>query len=81
MMLTTFEKGVAKRREEGRQEGRQEGLREAARIQLEQRFGPLSDAVLARLASWPAERLHELLATVLKAQSLQQLGLEDADKH
>jgi len=59
--------------------GSQEGLREAARIQLEQRFGPLSDAVLARLASWPAERLDELLREVIGAPSLLALGLEEGN--
>lgn len=63
MMLTTFEKGIAK------------GQREAARLQLERRFGPLSKAVLRRLEAWPAERLTDLLVAILDAPSLQALGL------
>ena len=64
MMATTFEKGVAK------------GRREAARLQLERKFGPLSEAVLARLAALPADRLNDLLLAILDAPSLQALGLE-----
>ncbi len=87
MMVTTFEKGIAKGLEQGRQlglelgrqEGRQEGRREAARILLERKFGPLSEAVQARLAAWPAERLDELLLAVLDAPSLLALGLEDGN--
>lgn len=63
MMLTTFEKGIAK------------GQREAARLQLERRFGPLNKAVLRRLEAWPAERLTDLLLAILDAPSLQALGL------
>jgi predicted transposase YdaD len=73
MMVTTYEKGIAKGREEGRQVGRQE----AARLLLERKFGPLSATVLARLAAWPAERLDELLLAVLDAPSLSALGLEE----
>ena len=69
MMVTTFEKGVAK--------GREEGQREIARLQLERRFGPLSAKVLHRLETWPTERLTELLLAVLDATSLQVLGLGD----
>lgn len=79
MMVTTFEKGVAKGMEQGRQEGRQEGQRDAVRLQLERKFGPLTQRVLARLASWPAERLDELLLGVLDAPSLTALGLEESD--
>lgn len=67
MMLTTFEKGVAK--------GLEDGQRKVARLQLEQRFGPLSKAVLRRLEAWPAERLTDLLVAILDAPSLQALGL------
>jgi hypothetical protein len=70
-MITTFEKGIAR--------GREEGLREAIRLQLERRFGPLNAAVLARLAAWPTQRLHELLLAVLDAPSLHALGLEDGN--
>jgi hypothetical protein len=75
MMVTTYEKGVAK----GLQDGREKGRREVARLQLERKFGPLSAAVLARLAAWPAERLDELLLAVLDAPSLAALGLEEGN--
>lgn len=72
MMVTTFEKGVAK--------GRLEGRQQAARLQLERKFGPLSEAVLARLAALPADRLNDLLLAILDAPSLQALGLSDDKK-
>lgn len=71
MMVTTFEKGLAK--------GREEGRREAARLFLEQRFGQLSEAALARLAKWPPERLDELIRAVYAAPSLQALGLTETE--
>jgi hypothetical protein len=64
MATTYFERGVEK------------GQRQILQIQLEERFGPLSPAVLERLESWPAERLPELVRAVLQARSLQELGLE-----
>jgi hypothetical protein len=75
MMVTTFEKGIAK----GIEQGRQEGRREAARLLLARKFGPLTEAVRARLAAWPAERLDELLLAVLDAPSLSALGLEESN--
>ena len=77
MMVTTYEKGIVKGMERGLQQGVEQGRRQAARLLLERKFGPLSDAVLARLAAWPAERLDELLLAVLDAQSLAALGLEE----
>jgi hypothetical protein len=59
------------------QRGVQKGQRELLHEQLETRFGPLSPAAQARLASWPAERLPDLGRALLSAASLQQLGLED----
>ncbi len=76
MMVTTFEKGIVK----GLEKGFEQGRREAARLQLERRFGPLSEAVLARLAAWPAARLDELLLAVLDAPSLLALGLEEGNE-
>jgi hypothetical protein len=83
MIATTFEKGVAKGRQEGRVEGRQEGRvegrqegrLEVARLLLERKFGPLSAAVLARLATWTTERLDGLILGIQDAPSLQALGL------
>ncbi len=67
MMVTTYEKGIAK------------GRREAARLLLEHKFGPLSEAVLARLEAWPVERLDELLLAMFDAESLAALGLEEGN--
>jgi hypothetical protein len=72
MMLTTFEKGVAKGREEGRPE--------IARLLLEHKFGALPETALARLAAWSSERLGELILAVNDAPSLQALGLEADEK-
>jgi hypothetical protein len=72
MAMTYFERGVA----EGREEGFEMGQRQILRIQLDELFGPLSPAVLERLKSLPAERLPDLVRAALKAQSLQDLGLE-----
>jgi hypothetical protein len=73
MMVTTFEKGIAK--------GRQEERQQVARLLLERKFGPLSETSLTRLATWPMERLQELILTVQDASSLDALGLvEENDK-
>lgn len=77
MMVTTFEKGVAK----GRQEGRQEKHREVVRLLLEHKFGSLSAAALASLAAWPPERLDELILAIQTAPSLQALGLAEEKPH
>ena len=72
MAVTTFEKGV--------QAGLQQGLqswRMALQKQLEVRFGPLSASARERLDSVGPERLEALALELLKAQSLQELGLED----
>ena len=65
MAITTFEKGL------------QQGWRTAVQKQLEARFGPLSASVRERLDSLGPERLEALALELLKAQSLQELGLED----
>ena len=65
MAMTTFEKGL------------QQGQRTTLRKQLEARFGPLSPGAQERLESLGPERLEALALALLKAQSLQELGLED----
>jgi hypothetical protein len=69
MAVTTFEKGV--------QAGLQQGWRTALRKMLEARFGPLSPSAQQRLDSLSPERLEALALELLKARSLQELGLED----
>jgi hypothetical protein len=69
MAMTTFEKGV--------QTGLQQGQRTTLRKLLEARFGPLSSRARERLEGLGSERLETLTLELLKAQSLQELGLED----
>jgi 3-methyladenine DNA glycosylase/8-oxoguanine DNA glycosylase len=73
MAVTTFEKGV----QAGLQQGLQQGQRTTIRTLLESRFGPLSPSAEERLDSLSPERLEALTLALLKAQSLQELGLED----
>jgi hypothetical protein len=67
--VTTFEKGM--------QAGQQQGQRTTLQKLLEARFGPLSPGAQQRLDSLSPERLEALALELLKAQSLQELGLED----
>ncbi len=69
MAVTTFEKGV--------QQGLQQGRRTTLQKQLEARFGPLSPGAQERLDSLSTEHLESLTLELLKARSLQELGLED----
>ncbi len=72
MTVTTFEKGV----QAGLQQGLQ-GWRTALQKQLEARFGPLSPGAQQRLESLSPEQLEALTLALLKAQSLEELGLEE----
>jgi hypothetical protein len=65
MAVTTFERGL------------QQGQRTTLQNQLEARFGALSPSAQQRLDSLSSERLEALALALLKAQSLQELGLED----
>jgi hypothetical protein len=76
MMVTTFEKGIAK----GRQEGRLEKQRELARLLLERKFGALPETMRNRLLAWSEEQLDKLILAIQDAPSLQALGLADDDK-
>jgi hypothetical protein len=69
MAVTTFERGM--------QAGLQQGQRTTLRKQLEARFGPLSPSAQQRLESLSPEELETLTLALLKAESLQELGLED----
>jgi hypothetical protein len=73
MAVTTFEKGV----QAGLQQGLQQGQRMMLQKVLEARFGPLSPSARQRLDSLSPEQLDALTLALLKAQSLQELGLED----
>src|SRR5205807_732618 len=65
MAMTTFEKGL------------QQGQRTTLQKQLKARFGPLSPSTQQRLDSLSPEQLEALALALLKARSLQELGLED----
>jgi Domain of unknown function (DUF4351) len=65
MAVTTFEKGLL------------QGQRTTLRKQLEAWFGPLSPGAQERLESLSAEQLDALAVAMRRAQSLQELGLED----
>ena len=73
-LLDDFLEEGAKR---GRQEGQHEGVLKSLRIVLEEKFGPLSPPILARLTAMPAEELDQLLRSAVRAQSLEDLGLEN----
>jgi hypothetical protein len=58
------------------EEGMEKGSRRILQRQLEKRFGgPLSPEALARLESWPLERLEDVSIRLLDARSLDELGL------
>lgn len=62
----------------GVEKGKLEGQRDLLRDQLEERFGALSPAVLARLQIWPGDRLTELGRALLSAATLDELGLVES---
>jgi len=64
--------------EQGIEKGREQGQREFLLIQLEERFGPLSDQVRYRLQQLPADQVGTLVRALVRAQSLAELGLDNA---
>jgi hypothetical protein len=80
MAVTTFEKGVQAGLQQAQttfENGLQRGQRTTLRKQLEARFGALSPGAQNRIASLSPEQLEALTLALLKAPSLQELGLED----
>lgn len=65
MAMTTFERGI------------QQGLRRMLEVQLERKFGPLSETAQQRLREWPSEQLPQLGCDLLLATTLRELKLED----
>jgi hypothetical protein len=61
------------------EQGMSQGERGMVQRFLEQKFGPLSPAVVSRLESLTAEQLNKIIAHYLQANSLEELGL-DAEK-
>lgn len=76
MNTTWYEKGLEQGIERGIEQGVAKERRDSLRELLEERFGPLAPAVLARLEQLPVERLQPLRRAILKAQSLDELDLE-----
>ena len=68
LRLSSYEKGLL--------EGARKDRCEVLQMQIESRFGPLSPQLRERIESLPAERLRELLLALVKAQCLDELGLE-----
>jgi hypothetical protein len=64
-MITTYERGIL------------HGQRQLALLQLETKFGPLPSEIKQRLESLSSDQLRQLSMDLLKAQSLQELGLQD----
>ncbi len=64
-MLTTYERGIL------------QGQRKTALLQLEAKFGPLTSEVKQRLDALSPEQLDRLLVDLIKAQSLDELHLQD----
>jgi len=63
--------------EEGKEEGILVGRRATLLELLETKFPDLGNTARQRVQEWPLEKLKELSRTVLTAQSLRELGLED----
>ncbi|WP_153044051.1 hypothetical protein [Kerstersia gyiorum] len=63
--------GIRKGLQQGLKQGRNEGMAGLLRALLETRFGPLSDADLARLQQADQTRLHRWAQRLLEAQTLE----------
>jgi len=77
MNTTSYEKGLEKGIEKGIEKGLEKGQREILRMLIDERFGPVSPAVLERIEQLPAAQLKPLGKALVRAQSLRDLGLED----
>jgi hypothetical protein len=64
-MITTYERGII------------QGQRQTALLLLEAKFGPLAPEVKQRLEALPPEQLKPFLLDLIKAQSLNELHLQD----
>jgi predicted transposase YdaD len=72
-MITTYERGKA----DGKLEGKLEDRRETALLLLGAKFGAISSEAQQRVAELTPEQLRQLLVSLLKASSLEELHLED----
>jgi len=71
-----IEKGIEKGVEKGIEKGVEKGRREMLREQIEDRFGPLPPRAAERLQQMPLTELIPFGKSVLRAQSLSDLGLD-----
>jgi hypothetical protein len=71
-MKTTYERGI----EQGIERGIHQGERRSALRLMEARFGPLTARVKQQVEALSPEALAQLQLDLLKAQSLDELGLE-----
>ncbi len=60
---------------QGRREGRTEAQREMLILQLEHKFGSLSDEVKSRIAALTQRKMRDIATRLLEAQSLAELNL------
>ena len=67
LMITTYERGIER--------GIEQGERQAALRQLEAKFGPVSPEVKQRVEALSPEALARLQLELLKAQTLEEIGL------
>jgi len=91
-MITTYERGKIDGRLEGKLEGKSKGKlegklegglegkledrRETLLVQLEAKFGPLAPQVVQRLELLDMDQLRQLSVRLLKAGSVDELGLK-----
>jgi hypothetical protein len=64
-MITTYERGIL------------QGQRLSALLLLERKFGPLAAEIKQKVEALSPEQLQRVLLDLIKAQSLQELGLQD----
>jgi predicted transposase YdaD len=69
-------RGRAEGEARGRAEGEARGLRESVQLLLEEKFGPLPEALAAQISAMEEpERLRQALRRVAHANSLEELSL------
>jgi hypothetical protein len=73
LMKTTYERGV----ERGIERGIEQGERRSALRQMEAKFGPLSPEVKQKVEALSPEVLAQLQIDLLKAEALEELGLDE----
>jgi hypothetical protein len=85
LMKTTYERGIEEGIEQGIQRGIEQGIqrgieqgeRRSTLRQMEAKFGPLSPQVKQQVEALSPEALAQLQLELLKAQSLEELRLDD----